>query len=956
MKIKSVTVRILRTMTALSLAAVMIGSSAYAEDPAPALTGAEETSPFVYYKASNGGAAYYYDDFESWELSDNAVQAGIKRGLGSGTARNDGSDVNLWNTWSPLIRQKIKDIDGDRCLVLLPDADDNNNKASIRCRAIISYSAYPTELEFKLRLTSGSANVQLNSGGAGKLFEINSSGFKLFPDGSRAESIAVENLYNKWFTFKVAVDYKSDTYSITAVDNDNNSVFERSGSDFQNKCYGKKNSGQECAFYFMCFGKKGDAELDVSYVKMNNISDAFVRNIRGPITEEIGGKSAKSYIFTNLKLSDTAETEPIKAGLLGAAYDEAGAFKGASYQSGEFSPKAKGDNMGENEFISKTYTNATSYATVGAVSGRLSSTLEGDKVDTYLLESSEGFKLYGSKAQGKAKISSATISEADQSLTITGSLENRAEGDTDLLYIIKSDANISDLDSDNTKADSIVYIKEMRDGDGMVINDDGSFSYSFMPGFSKGSYTVGIGGSHTTDEAAHIKYYTAADLAEANTDAKNVSTKDDVKDYIEKHGDTFSLTNFVYEKLNAVGGLDAAYEKIAEKKYADAAELNQAISRNLIYAALKNDKISAADKTETVNIFAANSFKLTDLDIWKAYLKAADAREGIVGILSSDRNLSVENFVTSFQESAVAGLVKYNSTIWGDVDSVISAYNESIIKLTSDEYSKYTSEKRNVCQDIINKKGEISDFSDFKEKLKALIKTYSTSDTDDSTGKPGSSTGGGGRGSGSGGIRGGKNSGSQTSTTVVVPPKTAEEAKTFNDLASVKWAEKAINTLYQKGYINGKSEKNFDPDSTIKREEFLKMLMNVLEIPTSDAELPFTDVNDDSWFRGYVVGAKEKGICGGVGDNLFGTGMNITRQDMAVMLYNASKIRNVELEKAQDISFEDLDDVSDYARDAVSALSNSGIIKGDNNRFLPNDSATRAEAAVMMYRLYEMLR
>lgn len=945
MKIKSVTVRILRTMTALSLAAVMIGSSAYAEDPAPVVTGAEETSPFVYYRALNGDI-FYDDDFETWNENVLVKDAASAKNL-----------AGIWGAWSGDDRLKTKKADGDMCLSLQPGA----NGASLLWNTMSNYSDFWTRVQCRFRLTAGSANFQMNSANKGKLINIDENGFTIFPNSGSSQPDVVKpggEIYNNWYTFKAEFSYKENSYKITVLDDNGTEVLKRAGDDFTEKAYGAANNGSWAMFMFDCY-KPADsaAELDISDFRIQSLKDKnkdSAQDIRGPIDETVGGKAAKSYIFTNLKLSDTAETEPIKGGLLGAAYDEAGAFKGASYQSGEFSPKAKGDNTGENEFISKTYTNATSYATVGAVSGRLSSTLEGDKVDTYLLKSSDGFKLYGSKAQGKAKISSATISEADQSLTITGSLENRAEGDTDLLYIIKSDANISDLDSDNTKADSIVYIKEMRDGDGMVINDDGSFSYSFMPGFSKGSYTVGIGGSHTTDEAAHIKYYTAADLAEANTDAKNVSTKDDVKDYIEKHGDTFSLTNFVYEKLNAVGGLDAAYEKIAEKKYADAAELNQAISRNLIYAALKNDKISAADKTETVNIFAANSFKLTNLDIWKAYLKAADVREGIVEILSSDRNLSVENFVTSFQESVVAGLVKYNSTIWGDVDSVISAYNESIIKLTSDEYSKYTSEKRNVCQNIINKKGEIFDFSDFKETLKALIKTYSASDTDDSTGKPGSSTGGGG--SGSGGTRGGKNSGSQTSTTVVVPPKTAGEAKSFNDLSGVKWAEKAINTLYQKGYINGKSEKNFDPDSTIKREEFLKMLMNVLEIPTSDAESPFTDVNDDSWFRGYVVGAKKKGICGGVGDNLFGTGMNITRQDMAVMLYNASKIRNVELEKAQDISFDDLDDVSDYARDAVSALSNSGIIKGNNNRFLPNDSATRAEAAVMMYRLYEMLR
>ena len=101
-----------------------------------------------------------------------------------------------------------------------------------------------------------------------------------------------------------------------------------------------------------------------------------------------------------------------------------------------------------------------------------------------------------------------------------------------------------------------------------------------------------------------------------------------------------------------------------------------------------------------------------------------------------------------------------------------------------------------------------------------------------------------------------------------------------------------------------------------------------------------------------IVGYNNK-IVNGISENMFGSGLPVTRQDMCTMIYNAVSASGTELDKkfAQK-TFEDNDVISPYAAEAVAVLQTAGIISGDeNNEFKPQDGATRAEAAVMLQRL-----
>lgn len=197
------------------------------------------------------------------------------------------------------------------------------------------------------------------------------------------------------------------------------------------------------------------------------------------------------------------------------------------------------------------------------------------------------------------------------------------------------------------------------------------------------------------------------------------------------------------------------------------------------------------------------------------------------------------------------------------------------------------------------------------------------------------------------------------SSSVNVPIDKVEKAKEirmpFEDLDTASWAYEAISTLYNKGIISGKSETRYAPNDNITREEFVKLIIGAIGELSVNKQNKFKDVSDDAWFCNCVNLAAELGIVNGIGDNLFGAGMKITRQDMAVMLYKAVVYKGIDL-NINGPEFTDSDEISDYAVQAIGALASEGIINGmDDGTFKPNSNATRAEAAQMVFGVMKLM-
>jgi len=189
----------------------------------------------------------------------------------------------------------------------------------------------------------------------------------------------------------------------------------------------------------------------------------------------------------------------------------------------------------------------------------------------------------------------------------------------------------------------------------------------------------------------------------------------------------------------------------------------------------------------------------------------------------------------------------------------------------------------------------------------------------------------------------------------VTPPV----AVTFSDLQSVPWAQDMILSLANAGILNGKAEGLFMPDDNVTRAEFVMMLVKAFDIADEGegSAADFDDVVPNDWFYKAVAVARRAEISAGYEDNTFKPNNNITRQEMAAMAYRVSKMVNIKLEAAQTAVFSDDDEIAGYARDAIYAMQQGGIISGlGDGNFGPGQNATRAQAAVIICKLWNLFK
>jgi uncharacterized protein YjdB len=178
--------------------------------------------------------------------------------------------------------------------------------------------------------------------------------------------------------------------------------------------------------------------------------------------------------------------------------------------------------------------------------------------------------------------------------------------------------------------------------------------------------------------------------------------------------------------------------------------------------------------------------------------------------------------------------------------------------------------------------------------------------------------------------------------------------KTFTDIGGYSWAKNAIEVMAAKGIINGTSEKAYSPEKSIRRADFILMLVKTLGL-SAKVDDNFDDVEQGSYYYEAIGTAKKLGITGGVGDNKFNPSGYISRQDMMVLVERALKAagKQVSAGSAADLAnYKDNSDISGYAETAISALVREGIIKGNGNKINPKNQLTRAEAAAVIYKLY----
>lgn len=181
-----------------------------------------------------------------------------------------------------------------------------------------------------------------------------------------------------------------------------------------------------------------------------------------------------------------------------------------------------------------------------------------------------------------------------------------------------------------------------------------------------------------------------------------------------------------------------------------------------------------------------------------------------------------------------------------------------------------------------------------------------------------------------------------------------ENKVSFSDIVSVEaWAGREIQVVAAKGAIEGKAEGKFVPKDKVTRAEFAKMLIRALDLENGSAVESFDDVNSSDWFAPYVAAAADLKIINGRSASKFDPNATITRAEMATMISRALKVQG-----AADVTdvnaalkgFADAAKINATLKEGVAFAATHKIVIGDAGKFLPNNNATRAEAAVIIYR------
>ncbi len=174
----------------------------------------------------------------------------------------------------------------------------------------------------------------------------------------------------------------------------------------------------------------------------------------------------------------------------------------------------------------------------------------------------------------------------------------------------------------------------------------------------------------------------------------------------------------------------------------------------------------------------------------------------------------------------------------------------------------------------------------------------------------------------------------------------------FEDINDVPWAKSSIEALYRAGIVSGKAEKIYAPHDNVTRAEFVTMLVKTFKLTSDNKTNNFTDVNEGDWYYDSVNIAVGNGIISGISEDYFGASEKITRQDIAVMSIRLWDAIGKQMTGNYKVSFTDLDEISEYALDAVTLMAEAGVVSGmETGEFAPKANATRAQAAVIIYRL-----
>ncbi len=190
---------------------------------------------------------------------------------------------------------------------------------------------------------------------------------------------------------------------------------------------------------------------------------------------------------------------------------------------------------------------------------------------------------------------------------------------------------------------------------------------------------------------------------------------------------------------------------------------------------------------------------------------------------------------------------------------------------------------------------------------------------------------------------------------VTVTVTFAEAPLPFPDVAEGDWFYDAVRYAYENSLMDGVGDNLFAPNSETTRAQLVTILYRLEGEPEVSGTSGFTDVAADTWYTDAVAWAAANGIVNGVSETEFAPGKDITREQLATILFRYAEAKGYDVSARADLSaYPDADQIQSYAAESVAWAVAEGLIQGfEDNTLRPAGNATRAQIATILMRFCE---
>lgn len=174
----------------------------------------------------------------------------------------------------------------------------------------------------------------------------------------------------------------------------------------------------------------------------------------------------------------------------------------------------------------------------------------------------------------------------------------------------------------------------------------------------------------------------------------------------------------------------------------------------------------------------------------------------------------------------------------------------------------------------------------------------------------------------------------------------------FTDLDPTAWYHDGIHFCLANGMMNGTGNGRFAPGGTANRAMLVTILYRLEGAPEVTAESPFDDVAAGKWYSNAVIWAAENKLVTGYGNGKFGPMDNVTREQLAAILYRYAQSKGQGFQGAWTfpLDYPDASEIASWADEAMHWMVTNEIIRGKDGSLVPKGDTSRAEAATMLMR------